>query len=340
MAVLPQLEEHEKLHLRSRNDPALHPLIDAGGDAERQCAVETLILRVAKPVISGILANKRGRTLRNEELDDIGATVTLRLVRRLQNVPFEEKASISNFEDYVARLTYNLVYDILRQRFPQRTRLKNRLQYVLTRDKRFLTWVVNGMTVAGLTEWGEREAIRGPGMIRQEADDRMLDRNNTAGALQALLLRFGKPLALNDLTTILGDLWGIGDEYTPMPVDTTSGSTPLRELETRQHLTSLWAEIQALPAGQRTALLLNLRDAEGLNALAIFVMMGTTTLEGMAASLEMTNQELAAIWSELPIDDLTIAAKLGITRQQVINLRKSARERLSRRMKKKGQWEP
>lgn len=339
MAVLPQVVEREKL-LRSKNDPALHPLIDAGGDAERQCAVETLILRVAKPVICGILAQKRGRSLRNDDLDDIGATLTLRLVRRLQNVPFEENASISNFEDYVARLTYNLVYDILRQRFPERTRLKNRLQYVLTRDQRFLTWVANGMTVTGLAEWGEREAIRGPEMIQREADDRMLDRNNTAGALQALLLRFGRPLALNDLTNILGDLWGISDEYTPTPVDTTSGSSPLRELETRQHLANLWTEIQALPTRQRTALLLNLRDAEGLNAVAIFVMMGTTTFEEVAASVEMSSEELAAIWSELPIDDLTIAAKLGMTRQQVINLRKSARERLSRRMKKNGQWEP
>jgi DNA-directed RNA polymerase specialized sigma24 family protein len=195
------------------------------------------------------------------------------------------------------------------------------------------------MTVAGLTEWGEREAIRGPGLIKQEADDRMLDRKDTAGALQALLLRFGRPLALNDLTNILGDLWGI-DETTPTPVDTTSGSTPLRELETRQHLRNLWTEIQGLPARQRTALLFNLRDGEGLNAVAIFVMMGTTTFEEVAASVEMTSEELAAIWSTLPIDDLAIAAKLGITRQQVINLRKSARERLSRRMKKKDRWEP
>src|SRR5258706_2958901 len=143
MAVLPQLDEREKLHFRSKNDPALHPLIDAGGDAERRCAVETLILRVAKPVISGILAHKRGRTLRSEELDDIGATVTLRLVRRLQNVPFEENAAISNFQDYVARLTYNLVHDIVRQRFPQRNRLQNRLPYVLTPDNRFLPRVAN-----------------------------------------------------------------------------------------------------------------------------------------------------------------------------------------------------
>ena len=47
----------------------------------------------------------------------------------------------------------------------------------------------------------------------------------------------------------------------------------------------------------------------------------------------MTLEEFGEIWNELPLDDKRIAALLGLTRQQVINLRKSARERLTRRMK-------
>jgi len=42
---------------------------------------------------------------------------------------------------------------------------------------------------------------------------------------------------------------------------------------------------------------------------------------------------LAAMWNELPIGDSAIGELLGLTRQQVINLRKCARERLARRMK-------
>jgi hypothetical protein len=40
---------------------------------------------------------------------------------------------------------------------------------------------------------------------------------------------------------------------------------------------------------------------------------------------------LSALWDQLPLDDLSIAARLGVTRQQVINLRKAARARLARR---------
>jgi hypothetical protein len=52
----------------------------------------------------------------------------------------------------------------------------------------------------------------------------------------------------------------------------------------------------------------------------------------IAEILEFPAEEFAAMWNVLPMDDLAIAAKLGVTRQQVINLRKSARERLLRRI--------
>ena len=41
----------------------------------------------------------------------------------------------------------------------------------------------------------------------------------------------------------------------------------------------------------------------------------------------------AELWNDLPLEDSAIAQLLGITRQQVINLRKTARERLARRMR-------
>ena len=41
----------------------------------------------------------------------------------------------------------------------------------------------------------------------------------------------------------------------------------------------------------------------------------------------------AALWNDLPLEDTAISGLLGVTRQQVINLRKVARERLVRRIK-------
>ena len=52
----------------------------------------------------------------------------------------------------------------------------------------------------------------------------------------------------------------------------------------------------------------------------------------IAAALEIPERDLARLWPDLPLDDLWIAARMGITRQQVINLRKSGRARLARRL--------
>jgi hypothetical protein len=97
-------------------------------------------------------------------------------------------------------------------------------------------------------------------------------------------------------------------------------------------LKKLWSEIVELPERQRAALLLNLKDSQG-SGISLFQMTGVATILQIAEALSTTGEELARLWNELPLDDLAIASRLGITRQQVINLRKSARERLARRMK-------
>jgi hypothetical protein len=51
----------------------------------------------------------------------------------------------------------------------------------------------------------------------------------------------------------------------------------------------------------------------------------------IADALALPAEELAAIWSRLPISDLEIGKRLKLERQQIINLRKAARQRLARR---------
>ena len=102
----------------------------------------------------------------------------------------------------------------------------------------------------------------------------------------------------------------------------------LRALTDRQELERLWGEIEQLPVRQRHALLLNLRDADGHGVIFMLPFTGLVTMRGIAEVLEIPAPELAALWRTLPLDDAAIAMRLSITRQQVINLRKSARARL------------
>ncbi|HEX8116984.1 MAG TPA: hypothetical protein VF521_06915, partial [Pyrinomonadaceae bacterium] len=110
-------------------------------------------------------------------------------------------------------------------------------------------------------------------------------------------------------------------------------SDPAWRIEKRIFLQRLWEELQQLPPNQRAALLLNLKDAGGFGCITLFPATGVASLRQLADALGMSAEELARLWNELPIEDARIAGLLGLTRQQVINARKSARERLARRLK-------
>jgi len=258
----------------------------------------------------------------------------MRLVVRLRIAASDSASPITSFGDFTARLAYNALYELFRVRFPRRTRLKNRVRYVLSHDKRFAAWLVAEESIAGLRGWRDRtDVLSGASIMMRDAEPRMLEENRTADAIEAVLLRFGRPLPVSELTDILADLWGVSDAVPDEVPERHDAATPHTLLEASEQLDLLWREVQELPPQQRAALLLNLRDSAGMNALALFILLDVATFDALASVLAMTSEQLQTIWADLPLDDLTIGAILGKGRQQVINLRKSARMRLARRMK-------
>jgi hypothetical protein len=328
------LVDRERERRLAENDPVLRPLIEADHTEARQEAIGSVIAHM-RPTIAAVLSRQRGSSLTAEDIEDAAATVTMRLIRRLQSVPFSDDSAIVNLDDFTARLTYNAIYEILRRRFPLRTRLKNRVRYVLSEDDRFALWVVHLASVAGLRHWrGRTDVVTHAALPASQSTPRMLDERRTGDALEAVLAHFGAPLTLNDLTDVVAALWGVTDASPDDVPEWRDRDTPSEKLETKERLVTLWREIQQLQPAHRMALLLNLRDAEGSNGLALFVLLDVASLGDIAAALEMTSEQLADLWHDLPIDDRTIATMLGKTRQQVINLRKAARERLARRLVK------
>jgi hypothetical protein len=154
--------------------------------------------------------------------------------------------------------------------------------------------------------------------------------------LTRLLERMGGPIPFDDAVEIVAWLWGVDDPVTVSEVkarEVPSGEahTGLR-MELTQWLAALWQQIRELPRPQRVALLLNLRAGPETAAVTLLPVTGTATIDQIAETLGFPAEEFAAMWNSLPLEDLAIAGHLGLTRQQVINLRKSARERLIRRV--------
>ena len=319
--------------LLARNDSLLAPLILAADDEARRSAVGSLLSAHARPIIERILSRYRGANaaIGVAEAEDIEATVLLRLVRRLRSVTGENEA-IGSMADFTATLTFNAIYDFMRRRFPERTRLKNRVRYVTSRDQRFRTWSTERGIICAL------ESSMPPDNVAKLPQPawrmrRNVERESIAAAIETMLAEAGQPMLLDDLARTLAELWNVVDvPPVELRIDAPDPARPHpARLQRRQYLETLWREILELRGPQRAALLFNLRDADGGNAAALFVLAGIAAFEEVAAAMELTPEQLTELEEDLPLDDLAIAARLGLTRQQVINLRKAARARLARR---------
>jgi len=337
------MDEHGKDRSLALNEDVLVSFIRATNDHERQCELEKVVER-ARPLIERIVLRhaRSNWDIRAEEREDIASAIMLRLVQKLDSIRLVGEHDIRSLDDYVAILAHNCIYDFTRRRRPERTSLKNRLRYVLGHDSRFAMWTTSAGILCGLEQWrGREDALENMNISVDAATRPMLDRERPGEACAAVLLRAGAPMSLDALTTLMAALWQVVDVRAAPPVEMLTDPQPVHDVryETRQALVLLWEQIETLRPNQRTALLLNLRDAEGINAVALFVLLGIATFEQIARAMEMGEGELSSLWDRLPLDDLTIASRLGITRQQVINLRKSARERLARRLASLGRIE-
>jgi RNA polymerase sigma factor (sigma-70 family) len=355
-----------------QTDPLLLPFVRASEGAECERLLAALITEHAEPIVTRVVGYKmragRDGDARSEA-DDMRGEVVLQLVQRLHNFRADFAARpIRDFGAYVAAAAYNACDSHVSRKYPQRRRLKNGLRYLLTHRPGFALWQTGaGAWVAGLHEWRAGSAHlegefgrEGAGarlqQLREDArafargqDSRpdLSDRKNAYDLLSAVFSWAAEPVELDLLTGVVAEWWGVTDETVAVGGEgverdgeeargvqlSDTRPEPSAEAERRAYLERLWLEIAGLPPRQRAALLLNLRDEQGRACIDLWTLTGVATPRAVAEVLEMTLESFAEIWNELPLDDKRIAAHLGLTRQQVINLRKSARERLTRRMK-------
>ena len=344
----------------SQNDGLLEPWLQmfrTQGEETAEPALALLIERHIEPVIRSVIRFKlRLAPAGRADESDLAQEALAQWLTELRKLSAEpDNRSISDARGLAATITYRVCCGWLRRRSPRRHALRNRLQYLLTRQAGLALWSDAGrserLLVAGFASWKGR--AQGPAeKIRQlPGDEKFMARAGrlTARGLEAklndLLVAIfdyaGGPVAFDELVSAVAALLQIKDDP---PASTEEGQeAPGAQLaspedvawqvEKRIFLERLWEEVRGLPLAQRAALLLNLREADGRGCLALFPATGVATLRQIAETLEIPVEKFAEMWPQLPLDDATIAGLLKLTRQQVINLRKSARERLARRLK-------
>lgn len=344
----------------SQIDPLLLPFLESAGDMEEVSLLTRLIHEHADPVIRQILSHKlqfyfsrNEMRSQNPDVEEIRSDIHLCLLKRLRELKGDPSARpVSNLRGYIAAIARNSCDGYLRRKYPGRRRLKDKVRYCLSSKSEFALWEdAEFGSVCGLAEWKSKgaAAFTHPGPRQADVTDdiylrlRGIDPNrlDMRSLIMAVFEACGGPIELDHLTGLIAGLWGVEDgpaepldEYDGLLLPNVAGSyaSPEAIVERHEILRKLWVEICQLSRAQRIALLLNLRSEHGVNIITLFPATGIATFEQIADALDLPNEQFEELWADLPMDDLSIAHYLGVTRQQVINLRRSARDRLLRRI--------
>lgn len=340
-------------------DPNLQAFVEAETEVQTDLNLTQLMIEQAEPVIKEIVGSKLrtylGAAKMENEYEDVCSEVRVQLLARL--IQLKENPSlqaIRDFRGYVAVTSYRACAAYLRRKYPHRFHLKHKLRFLLSHRTEFRVWETGAEKLAGgFAEWDPtnfsiqnqrrlHQLRTTPEVFVQTALPRGTVANLHLGELVAAIFNWvGQPIELDELTAIVAELCGIQDHINTGQTAENSFESKLEQMPDlranidqtlghRRYLEKLWSEIKKMSPRHCAALLLNLKDEQGQSATDLLILTGVVSVSQLAQALDLTEMELMQIWNQLPLDDLTIAERLGLKRQQVINLRKTARERLAR----------
>lgn len=349
-----------------QTDDLLEPFLQAT-EEEAQEILVALITEHVEPLVQTIVRRKlcpgfhKSDARRLQDAEDVSREAIVSVIRRLRAARNDSlRPSIDNLSGYVAVTAYNACSEYVRQKYPERHRLSNRLRYTLTHQENFDLWEGDdNQWWCGLRAWSGAATMGASGGPETRLQDcsqilvRMAGRDSHSRDLASLLAEIfkcaGRPCPFEELVNMLADWWGLNavsraqiryEEDDALNAGSQPDTSLVIRIELRASLRRLWTEICELPLHQRCALLLNVRDSNGQDIITMFVDTYVATIRQIAEALGLPIPEFVELWNELPCDDTAIAKRLGLTRQQVVSLRQSARRRLARRMSALDQMRP
>ncbi|MEP7273306.1 MAG: sigma-70 family RNA polymerase sigma factor [Acidobacteriota bacterium] len=341
----------------------LRQYLDATDDAERDGLLEELILVEAMPAVRRTVSYRlrfclggAGSALLHPDAEDLCHEVVARLVRRLEMLRArKDPAGIREFAQYAARVASNACNDYLRQKYPARARLKDRLRDLLERHPDFALWRRDDVPdhldefCCGFRTWRAltpdpifadrvRRSLEYDGTAdRTFAYPGELGRQPLAEIVSELFNRGGGPIAFEALLAavaivleIKGDFMVTFDENlfaSEAPLKAAAGAYETR-IEKREVLLRVWQVICKLPVKQRSAFFFSFSDQSGDDLLSLLLDADVATPIEVAARLEMSLEGLMIVAKEMPLDNATLAVLLGTTRQNINKWRYRANCRL------------
>ena len=334
----------------NHNDPLLIGFRAAREPQEADWLLAQLLETEAGPVIARVLHGKIGGSEAGQHHDIADLTSAAReelIARLLEMRNGDASIEIRNFRGYVATVAYNVWAQHLRTEKPGRAMLLNRVRYLLenrTAQRGFALWdgpagerwcglqgAQKTTQPASTTPKLQLLAVDPFAVAREAFNGRDWRSMDLAGLLAGLFRWLHSPVELRHLLDAVAELLAVSDEKVSLEMQPAlarrtefvdPGTSAVDSLKWLEYLRWLWTELARLSMPQRTAFLLHSDVTRELD------FRGVASLREIAAVLAFSPEQFATVWPELPQDDATIAQRLNLQRQQVINLRRVARDRL------------
>lgn len=358
------MEEKDGVYPKSAHpkiDIRLQALLEVD-DQQYQFLLDNLIKEHAEPLIHKIIhaklklsQNKSTKKAGNDDANDLCQDSITKLIAHLKQLRTNPiRYAISAFDEFVAKVTFNVYNNYVRAKYPHRHKLKRQLEHLLKSRKEFDLWKDSSDRLAGLAHWRDGDwsktnpgALQTQSFVLAQLDEPQINQIPLVVLLTKFFEWANQPVAFDELVSVIAEVCGIKDgPQKDWPVahqastEQPSGEG-IRKLEYHEHLRQAWKEILALPIRQRYALLLNWKNSATDSFFNALIIDGITSTQNIAKALQMDLPNLEKIWDQLPLKDAAIGEMLGgLPAQAVANLRKSARERLARRMKKNQDQSP
>lgn len=320
-------------------DHLLLPLLNAVDEQELQQRVEELLVIHVRPIIRqilqqrlGLYVNAQGVNATNHDAEDLYEEAMVRVVEVL-HADQQVLTTIENFERYVGRIIANICVDFLRSKHPNRSRLKDALQYVLRRHADLVSWQHEDELLCGFAAWRDTEKravdvsdidTRLNAFLETHFADEDVKVAPLSRVVRELLEWMGGPVEIDVLVRILAYVRDIREQQTESLDDVEFESSfrgriglAQSDVETHELLGQLWRIVRRLTPKQRDAFALRFCDQDGRNLFTVLRAAGIVDWKDLAEGMGRSAADVARLWQQMPMDSATIARELRTSRDNV-----------------------
>lgn len=235
-------------------------------------------------------------------------------------------ADVADLKAYATTVAHNLWSDYLRQRYPRRASLKNRLRYFLSHVPDYALWEAPDQGLhCGRSAWRYGTAVADPARIQRLGADpswvpsrsKAMERfsaDDWSSFAAALFNRIGAPIPFDDLVSVAVQVLEVKEtRHASIEAEEGEGAEaaqledrvvrePETDVELRASIRRLWSAVKALRSDYRCAYLLNIPGpGKSRGDIEIFVELGVARITEIGAALALNDTQYAIAWELLPL---------------------------------------